>query len=289
LSIIDTLSVDSVLFVEEPKDSLDLEVDSLMMEFALTQRDTIKPTDIICPDVDLDTSTQVTVDTLLHFTIDTIKIVTAYYRAQIFKTDIQMRCDSLTYSSKDSIIRLYKDPIIWSENQQITADYIEVLTENNNPTEMYLDQNAFIALKDDSIRFNQIEGTSMRGYFNSDNQLYKLFVLSQAKSIFFPREEATEEQKRDSIQGALVGANVTESSSMMIWMRDNQPYKITMYSNPKGVLNPIEYKPIEEYMLKRFSWKDNLRPKKLSDIFIWKEDEVKEEDSKKVNGSKRKK
>ena len=307
----DTLAVDSILFVEEIKDSLDLEVDSLMMELMLVQRDTtqdsllynigielsinkhdsITPTDVINPVNEFSLSDQVTIDTLETFTIDTIKIVTAYHRAQIFKTDLQMRCDSLSYSSKDSTIRLYQDPIVWSDNQQITADYIEILTENNNPTEMFLDQNAFIALKDDSIRFNQIEGTSMRGYFNSDNELYKLFVLSKAKSIFFPREETTEEQKRDSVQGDLVGANVTESSSMMIWMRDNQPYKITMYSNPKGVLNPVEHKPIAEYMLKGFSWKDDIRPKKMKDIFIWKEVERSEEEiegKKKSNKSKRK-
>ena len=269
----------------EKSDSLNSKSDSLLFTFneiskpiidtvQQDYRDTIKPVDITPSKADLSLSDQISVDTLKILTIDTIKIVTAFHHAQIYKLDLQMRCDSLSYSSKDSIIRLYKNPVIWSDNQQVTADYIEVLTENNNPTEMYLQQNAFIALQDDSIRFNQIEGISMRGYFNNNNELYKLFVTSQAKSVFFPREEATEEQKNDSIKGDLVGANITESNSMMIWFKDNQPNKITLYSHPKGVMNPIEYKPIEEYILKGFNWKDRIRPKKLSDIFIWKEEHI---------------
>lgn len=209
-------------------------------------------------------------DTIISFTIDTFKIITAFHKAQIFKKDLQTRSDSLSYSTQDSIIKLYGNPIIWSDNQQISADYIELLTENNNPTEMFLKNSAFIALKDDSIRYNQIEGVTMRAYFDENNELDRLLVINKAKSVFFPREEATEAEKRDSVKGALVGANITESSKMMIWFKDNQPHKITLYANPKGVLNPTEYKPIEELMLKGFSWRDDLRPKNLEDIFIWK-------------------
>jgi hypothetical protein len=226
-------------------------------------------------------SDQVQIDTFKNYLIDTIKIINSYYHVQIFKADLQVRCDSLVYSSKDSIIRLYKKPIIWSDNQQITADYIELLTENNNPTEMFLDNNAFIVLKDDSVRYNQIKGVNMRAYFNSDNQLYKLRVNRKAESIFFPREEATEEQKRDSVQGDLVGANITQSNSMTIWFENNQPSKITLYNNPKGVLNPEGYKPVEEYQLDNFSWKDYLRPKQLKDIFDWKEERRSKEQTQK--------
>lgn len=213
--------------------------------------------------------------------LDTVKIVTAFHHAQIFKTDLQTRSDSLSYSSKDSVIRLFYNPIIWSDNQQVTADYIKLYTENNKPTEMLLQDNAFIALQDDSLRYNQIEGLYMRGYFNKNNELYKLWVDRKAKSIFFPREEATEEEKRDSIKGALVGANVTESANMMIWFKDNQPHKITLYKAPKGVLNPVEYKPIEELKLKGFTWKEYLKPKKLTDIFIWIEEDMPSDDEQK--------
>ena len=241
--------------------------------------DTLQVIDVINSTEKIDISNQVKVDTIYTVIIDTIKIVTAYKHAQIFKKDLQTRCDSLSYSSKDSIIRLYGDPTIWSDNQQITAEYIEILTENNNPTELFLDQSAFIVLKDDSIRYNQIEGITMRGYFNDNNELYKLWVESNAKSIFFPREDPTEEQKRDSLKGNLVGTNVTESKNMMIWFEENQPYKITLYQAPKGLMDPVDEKPIEEYFLSGFKWKSLLRPQSVNDIFIWKEASIEETES----------
>ena len=254
--------------------------------------DSIRASDLIDPSIPFDLSEQIKIDTTLVPYIDTVKIITAYYHTQIFKVDIQTRCDSLSYSDKDSIIRLYGSPIIWSDEQQISADYIEILTENNNPTELFLDQSAFIAIKDDSLRYNQIEGATMRGYFNDNNELYKLWVEKNAKSIFFPREDQTEEQKKDSVKGDLVGANVTESTNMMIWFKENQPYKITLYSTPNGVLNPVEHKPASEYALDGFSWKDTIRPKKLEDIFIWKEEKkeiVKEEGTKNKSSRKKRK
>ena len=210
-------------------------------------------------------------DTVDSFTIDTAKIITAYYHVQAFKIDLQMRCDSLVYSTKDSVIQMYNSPVIWSDDQQVTADYIKILTEDNSPTEMYLDKNAFIILKEDSLHFNQIEGVNMQAYFE-DNTLSRLRIENQAKSIFFPREEPTAEQERDSLKGDLIGANFTESRRMTIWFDDNQPSKITLYSNPKGVLEPLEYKPVEQQRLEGFVWKDAIRPKTLSDIFVWKEE-----------------
>ena len=291
LSLVNSFKISEFIHLGDLYRIFNPEIESVNeVDNSIISNDSLRVSDFISPELPLDLSTQIKVDTIRIPIIDTVKIVTAYYHTQIFKKDIQTRCDSLTYSDKDSIIRLYGNPILWSDEQQITADYIEILTENNNPSELFLDQSAFIAIKDDSIRYNQIEGVTMRGFFNDNNEMYKLWVEKDAKSVFFPREDQTEVQKKDSIKGDLVGANITESINMMIWFIDNQPYKITMYSAPTGVLNPVEYKPASEYALDGFSWKEALRPKQLEDIFIWKEElkeEVKVEDKK--NNSSRKK
>ncbi|MBN2669283.1 MAG: hypothetical protein JXR60_08640 [Bacteroidales bacterium] len=224
---------------------------------------------------DLDTSCWITQtfvsDTLFTETTDTTKIVLAFHHVQIFKDDIQARTDSLSYSTKDSTIRLFKLPIIWSGEKQITAEYIELQTENNKPTKMNLLASSFITIQDDSIRFNQIQGKDMVGFFNLDNELSKLDVYTDAKSIFFPREDATEEQQKDSLKGDLVGVNLTESTTMTIWFEENQPIKVTLYKQPNGILNPVGKLPQEELYLKGFSWKEAIRPQTKNDIFIWKE------------------
>ncbi len=52
----------------------------------------------------------------------------AYHHVKLFKTDMQGVCDSLYYSSIDSMMCLYTDPVLWSEANQLTGDtiYVEV-------------------------------------------------------------------------------------------------------------------------------------------------------------------
>ncbi|MFW6290502.1 MAG: OstA-like protein, partial [Mariniphaga sp.] len=47
-------------------------------------------------------------------TIPDEKLVKAYYGTRFFRTDIQGTCDSLIYFTKDSVVQLYKNPVIWS-------------------------------------------------------------------------------------------------------------------------------------------------------------------------------
>jgi lipopolysaccharide export system protein LptA len=54
----------------------------------------------------------------------------AYRNVRIFSDSLQSVCDSLFYSFKDSIFRLYKDPVVWAQNSQITGDTILLFTKN---------------------------------------------------------------------------------------------------------------------------------------------------------------
>ena len=91
----------------------------------------------------------------------------AYYNVKIFKSDLQGKCDSIAYSMTDSTIKMYKDPVLWSEQNQLTADFIEIRTANSKIHSIFMDANAFIISEVDSIRFNQIKGKEMTGYFKN--------------------------------------------------------------------------------------------------------------------------
>ncbi len=58
------------------------------------------------------------------------RLMRAYHGCRIFSKDIQSRCDSLSYSFQDSVIRLYREPVIWSAENQLTADSMAVFTKN---------------------------------------------------------------------------------------------------------------------------------------------------------------
>ena len=64
----------------------------------------------------------------LQMTADTLdkRKITAFYGVRIFKTDMQGVCDSLVYTEADSLIRMYDEPFLWSEENQIIGEHIDL-------------------------------------------------------------------------------------------------------------------------------------------------------------------
>lgn len=183
------------------------------------------------------------------------RILKAYHHVRFYKYEIQGKCDSLSYSSSDSLIRLFSDPILWNEQNQLTADEIKIHIKNNKANRIYMDQSAFIISQEDSIHFNQIFGKKMVGFINN-NSLYKINVEGNATTIYFPKEEED-----------LIGANKTESSNLNIILFDGQIKKIIPITNPEGFMKPLKDTKKEEIFLKGFAWYQKLRPKSVSDLF----------------------
>jgi len=187
------------------------------------------------------------------------RIVKAYKRARIFRNDLQAKSDSIVYSMKDSVIHLYKLPIVWSEGNQVTADKIEVYTQNKRPYKMEMINSSFISSKEDEIRFNQIKGKNMTGYFK-DNHLYLIIVNSNGETLYFAKDKEK-----------LIGMNKAEGSKIKIYIKKNKPEKILFFSKPIAVLHPIEKLKPEDIVLKDFKWFEHIRPKDKNDIFEWRE------------------
>jgi len=192
----------------------------------------------------------------------TYRILKAYFKVKIFRDDFQGRCDSLAYSFKDSVIRMYREPVIWSEGSQLTADFVEIQTKNRKMDKFYLNDEAFIVSQEDTSRYNQIRGKNMVGYIKN-NKLYKVDVFGNGQTIYFTKDKEE-----------IIGVNQAESSDLIIYMKDNQVSRINMIKQPAGTLYPIE--ELQETKLKGFKWLDNLRPKQMKDIFFREQNENKE-------------
>ncbi|MEL6944072.1 MAG: OstA-like protein, partial [Bacteroidota bacterium] len=104
--------------------------------------------------------------------IDTSRTLFAYPDVRIFKSDLQALCDSLTYSTKDSIFRFFQDPIIWSDTSQFTADTIHMSLKDDKIDRIFLYNNSFIINSPDEFFFNQIKGKNSIAYF-TDSELHK--------------------------------------------------------------------------------------------------------------------
>ena len=57
---------------------------------------------------------------------DTIRYVVAAPHVKFYRKDMQGLCDSLTYVSADTMVHMNYNPIVWSDNRQISGDVIQI-------------------------------------------------------------------------------------------------------------------------------------------------------------------
>ena len=198
-------------------------------------------------------------DTAKFNPADTVqtRIIKAYHGVKIFKTNIQAKTDSLFYTSADSTLRCYSNPIIWSEGSQQVGDTIFVQFKNKKLNNLQAFRNAFLVnTPKDSLRFNQIKGRLMTGFF-TNGKFKNLYVDGNAESIYYTQDDSTKVYKE---------MNQTLSSRIKFIFKDkeNAIEEIVYIKGIEGALNP-ENTIAKDHVLKGFSWKPTERPKSKKD------------------------
>ncbi|WP_372947529.1 OstA-like protein [Mariniphaga sp.] len=188
-------------------------------------------------------------------TVDGEKIILAWYGTRFYRNDLQGVCDSLVYFTKDSLVQLYNNPVIWSEAHQLSADQIEMKQNTDSPDELHLRNNGFIISKLDSGRFDQIKGKLMTG-FVINNELNRINVDGNGQTLYYARQDEE-----------IIGLNRVESSRISIRFREGKIFGISFFQNPEGVLKPLFALTEEEKTLSGFDWKVHLRPLSRHDVF----------------------
>lgn len=193
-------------------------------------------------------------DTIYSYQKDTTnkqrQLIKAYHQAQLLKWDMQSVCDSLVYNYDDSCISLFKRPIMWSGNNQISADTIQLFLNNNKIDSFHLISNSFLASRETAKDFNQVKGKNMMGNFK-DLKINYLHVMANAQSIFYPRDD------KDS---SFIGVNVIDCSEMEFFFNNNKIVRCNFITEPQATLYPIGELKSEELKLKGFKWQKNRRP-----------------------------
>lgn len=198
-------------------------------------------------------------DTTKFNPADTVqtRIIKAYHGVKIFKTNIQAKTDSLFYTSADSTLRCYSNPILWSEGSQQVGDTIFVQFKNKKLNNLQAFRNAFLVnTPKDSLRFNQIKGRLMTGFF-TNGKFKTLYVDGNAESIYYTQDDSTKVYKE---------MNQTLSSRIKFIFKDNENAieEIVYIKGIEGALNP-ENTIAKDHVLKGFSWKPTERPKSKKD------------------------
>ena len=174
----------------------------------------------------------------------------AYSNVQIFKSDLQAVTDSLVYHMADSMIYFHGSPILWSANNQITADSINITVGQGGLKEMKMRRKAFVIMQDSLGLYNQIKGRDMDVYFDKQ-KINAIDVDGNSESIYF----ATNEKKQ------LMGMNQIICSNMRLIFMNGGLNKITFYKKPEGSFTPIQKIDESKAKLNGFIWYEEKKPK----------------------------
>ena len=192
-------------------------------------------------------------------TIPDHKLIKAYRHVKFFRKDLQGKCDTLIYSDIDSIFQLHGEPVLWADENQLTAEYISIETKNQTFYKINMENSAFIISHEDSTLFNQIKGRDMQGYFRN-NELKLIDVTGNGQTIYYARE-----------QGEIMGVNTESSSNIRINLNNRKIESINYINKIDGAYHPLSKFPEKESRLDKFRWFGDYRPLHRYDVFRWDE------------------
>jgi lipopolysaccharide export system protein LptA len=197
---------------------------------------------------------------LYHDTINDLNEVYAFYNVRFFKPDIQGICDSLTYLQKDSIIRMYDDPVLWSKNNQLSGDTVEIELYGGEIKQLNLRKNAFIISRvDSSDYYNQIKGRNMKAIFKQ-NELNRIYVNGNGQTVYFAKSGEGESAK-------MIGMNKADCSNILVMVVESQINKILFLDQPTGSLIPLSKIDPSQLKLKGYNLRNDDQPKDKDDIY----------------------
>jgi lipopolysaccharide export system protein LptA len=195
-------------------------------------------------------------DTLYHRDIDSAdKFLNAYHNVKLFKRDMQAVCDSAVLNTKDSLMQMYKSPVLWSSKAQATSKFIKVNIGRNTIYGFKLEGNSFLIQQADSLnKYNQLTGKSIEGFIVKDT-IRKAIVTGNAEIFYYPKNKTK-----------TVGLNKTTSSEIFLWFKNDEIDRVTLKPKTDGVVDPIKDIDVDKAKLKGFNWQYELRPKSKAEL-----------------------
>lgn len=188
--------------------------------------------------------------------IDTVKVkfLTALKNVRFHRNSLQGACDSLQFNTLDSLIRLYKEPLLWNENKQLSADSIQIVLSGRTLRKAELNSSAFVAVKEDSLHFDQIKGADIIIFFEK-GELSRFDALGSTSMLFFFAEDSV-----------LTSMNEKECKAMSARLNDKKIERIRYFEMITSNAYPLFNLEKEKQKLKGFNWLEERRPKNRFDV-----------------------
>ena len=180
-----------------------------------------------------------------------ISFLTAIGNVKIFKKDLQVVTDSLEYNAIDSLIRMYKRPLVWNDpTRQYTSDSLFAVVRGQHLEKASLMSDAFVTIQEeDAISYDQIRSTEMMAYFDTTGAIRRFDALGDADAIFYIKEDST-----------YATINITKSKMLSAGFKDGDIDVVHYYDASKSDAYPLAQTRKDQRTLKGFEWQQDKRP-----------------------------
>ena len=169
-------------------------------------------------------------------------------------------CDSLVAFSADSTIHMYVDPVLWSEQNQITSQVVDIFTKNQTIDKAVFTGEPLMCSEVEPERYyNQVKGKVMEAYFRK-GEIYKMDVNGNGQTYYFMEDG-------DSTDCYVNGFLVAECADITFHFIDRQLDQIVYKGKPSYTIYPMDKIPeTQPLVMKGFRWEAVRRPAK-QDVF----------------------
>ena len=184
----------------------------------------------------------------------------AYYKVRAYRTNVQAVCDSLVYNSKDSCMTMYRDPILWSGNQQLLGEVVKVYMNDSTIDWAHIINQTLAVEQMDSVHYNQVSGKEMMAYFRN-GEMRQVDVNGNVLVVYYPVDE------KDS---TMIGMDYTEGGFLRMFLKDRRMERGSFIGKASGTMYPMDQIPPDKSRLTSFVLFYYVRPLNKEDIFNWR-------------------
>lgn len=199
--------------------------------------------------------------TFYNATHDTVveRQMRGFRKVRAYRPEMQMVADSMVFTTRDSSLTLFSDPILWNEGQQVLGEKIIFYMNDSTIDWAHVIGQALFVQMNDSVHFNQITGREMKAYFRN-SEIEKADVHGNVQAIFYPLDS----------DSAMIGMNTTEGPSLVAYFKERAIDKMVIQGQSNGVMYPMEQIDRKKMFLTNFNWFEHIRPLDAGDVFIWR-------------------
>jgi len=180
----------------------------------------------------------------------------AFHHVRIFSDSMQAVSDSLFYSAKDSVFKLFTEPVLWTGNTQVTGDTIYLHTKNRKPELLQVFENGMTIEKSGPEMYNQVRGNRLFGYF-VDGNMDRMQAKGNAESIYYVTDE----------DSAVVGINKVVGDIIEFRFLNKELNRVVVIGDPTGTMVPVLQATEQDKILRDFKWLESRRPKSRFELF----------------------